>query len=108
MSIANVKVGFNDTVSVIKYRIDVYAFLFTENREDMLNPANNKLTDVLEEANKLFANGIIFLHYISWYLPTVLMQFSQLVGCMACHVLCLHDLLLLVCYVLSTFSEAGS
>ncbi len=71
-------------VSVIKYckYIVEYAFLFTENREDMLNPANNKLTDVLEEANKLFANGIIFLHYISWYLPTVLMQFSQLVGCM--------------------------
>ncbi|KAI4891593.1 hypothetical protein NFI96_020983 [Prochilodus magdalenae] len=27
-----------------------------QNREDMLNPANNKLIDVLEEANKLFAN----------------------------------------------------
>ncbi|MCI4376377.1 hypothetical protein PGIGA_G00187810 [Pangasianodon gigas] len=27
-----------------------------QNREDMLNPANNKLCDVLEEANKLFAN----------------------------------------------------
>lgn len=27
-----------------------------QNREDMLSPANNKLTDVLEEANKLFAN----------------------------------------------------
>ncbi|KAI5616233.1 non-structural maintenance of chromosomes element 4-like A [Silurus asotus] len=27
-----------------------------QNREDMLNPANNKLFDVLEEANKLFAN----------------------------------------------------
>lgn len=25
----------------------------------MLNPANNKLFDVLEEANKLFANGNI-------------------------------------------------
>ncbi|XP_052356491.1 EP300-interacting inhibitor of differentiation 3-like, partial [Oncorhynchus keta] len=25
------------------------------NREDMLSPTNNKLTDVLEEANKLFA-----------------------------------------------------
>jgi len=33
--------------------------LFTENREDMLNPSNNKLTDVLEAANKLFVNGII-------------------------------------------------
>lgn len=27
-----------------------------QNRDDMLNPANNKLTDVLEEANRLFAN----------------------------------------------------
>ncbi|KAL2082970.1 hypothetical protein ACEWY4_020743 [Coilia grayii] len=27
-----------------------------QNREDMLSPANNKLTDVLEEANKLFVN----------------------------------------------------
>lgn len=27
-----------------------------QNREDMLNPANNKLIDVLEEANRLFAN----------------------------------------------------
>ncbi|XP_062850885.1 non-structural maintenance of chromosomes element 4 homolog A [Trichomycterus rosablanca] len=27
-----------------------------QNREDMLNPANNKLFDVLEEANKLFVN----------------------------------------------------
>lgn len=35
-----------------------FTCLLTENREDMLNPANNKLTDVLEEANKLFANGI--------------------------------------------------
>lgn len=33
--------------------------LVTENREDMLNPANNKLFDVLEEANKLFVNGKI-------------------------------------------------
>lgn len=32
-----------------------------ENRDDMLNPANNKLTDVLEEANRLFANGNICL-----------------------------------------------
>lgn len=31
--------------------------MLAENREDMLNPANNKLFDVLEEANKLFANG---------------------------------------------------
>ncbi|XP_051503752.1 non-structural maintenance of chromosomes element 4 homolog A [Myxocyprinus asiaticus] len=27
-----------------------------QNREDMLSPANNKLTDVLEEANKLFSS----------------------------------------------------
>uniref|UniRef100_A0A3Q3W6F2 Non-structural maintenance of chromosomes element 4 n=1 Tax=Mola mola TaxID=94237 RepID=A0A3Q3W6F2_MOLML len=27
---------------------------FSENREDMLSPSNNKLTEVLEEANKLF------------------------------------------------------
>ncbi|KAG9344439.1 hypothetical protein JZ751_011109 [Albula glossodonta] len=27
-----------------------------QNREDMLSPSNNKLTEVLEEANKLFAN----------------------------------------------------
>lgn len=40
----------------------MHFLLFTENREDMLNPANNKLTDVLEEANKLFENGIIFVH----------------------------------------------
>lgn len=29
----------------------------------MLNPANNKLFDVLEEANKLFANGNIYTNY---------------------------------------------
>lgn len=40
----------------------MHFLLFTENREDMLNPANNKLTDVLEEANKLFVNGIISIH----------------------------------------------
>lgn len=33
--------------------------VFIENREDMLNPANNKLIDVLEEANRLFASGNI-------------------------------------------------
>uniref|UniRef100_A0A8C2B9G9 Non-structural maintenance of chromosomes element 4 n=1 Tax=Cyprinus carpio TaxID=7962 RepID=A0A8C2B9G9_CYPCA len=85
-----------------------------QNREDMLNPANNKLTDVLEEANKLFANGIIFLHYIFLYLPTELMQFRQLVGCMAWqsfahtyfifYVLYLHDHLLLGCYGLCLLS----
>lgn len=49
---------------MIQFDVSVHLFkfifvLFTENREDMLNPANNKLTDVLEEANKLFVNGII-------------------------------------------------
>lgn len=32
-------------------------FCFSENREDMLSPSNNKLTEVLEEANKLFKDG---------------------------------------------------
>lgn len=36
-----------------------FFFVLAENREDMLNPANNKLFDVLEEANKLFVNGNI-------------------------------------------------
>lgn len=36
-------------------------FFCTENREDMLSPANNKLTDVLEEANRLFVNGRLSL-----------------------------------------------
>ena len=31
--------------------------VFSENREDMLSPSNNKLTEVLEEANKLFKDG---------------------------------------------------
>lgn len=31
---------------------------FTENREDMLSPSNNKLTEVLEQANKLFKDGM--------------------------------------------------
>lgn len=30
---------------------------FSENREDILSPSNNKLTEVLEEANKLFKDG---------------------------------------------------
>ncbi len=35
----------------------VCVFSFSENREDMLSPSNNKLTEVLEEANKLFKDG---------------------------------------------------
>lgn len=34
-----------------------FLLVFSENREDMLSPSNNKLTEVLEEANKLFKDG---------------------------------------------------
>lgn len=32
-------------------------FFSLENREDLLNPSNNRLTEVLEEANNLFKDG---------------------------------------------------
>lgn len=31
--------------------------MFTENREDILSSSNNRLSEVLEEANKLFKDG---------------------------------------------------
>lgn len=35
-------------------------FSSTENREDMLCPSNNKLTEVLEQANNLFKDGMCY------------------------------------------------
>ena len=50
-------INFNDLPQL--YLDLLPSLFFPENREDMLSPTNNKLTDVLEEANKLFAEGMI-------------------------------------------------
>ncbi|CDR00722.1 unnamed protein product, partial [Oncorhynchus mykiss] len=52
-NLSNVDIDFNDLPQL--YLDLLPSLFFPENREDMLSPTNNKLTDVLEEANKLFA-----------------------------------------------------
>jgi len=48
-----------DVRVVLPHFVDTSLILFPpENREDMLRPSSNKLTEVLEEANKLFKDGM--------------------------------------------------
>lgn len=46
-----------DYASIQKNVVDRLVDSFSENREDILSLSNNKLTEVLEEANKLFKDG---------------------------------------------------
>lgn len=46
--------------SICLYNVCLF-FSSSENREDMLCPSNNKLTEVLEQANKLFKDGKCYM-----------------------------------------------
>lgn len=52
------RVVFNYSIKLQCAHSVFFFIFFTENREDMLSPSNNKLTEVLEEANRLFKDGM--------------------------------------------------